>query len=176
MLLRVGEIVRGTRGEDILLGNYEGGEAVVEIVEPATNRRLFYLQCTQAEAFVVALSSFECAIDEDVESRRFRRCLLEFPGQSFEVRGDEVGFDVPGVELYVRAALDPGRPQAGGFGSDDVEGIAGDEPGPFRPSLQATGQVEVDLRVRLEGSEIVYADHAFEVGQTPARSSSVRAV
>ena len=61
---------------------------------------------------------------------------------------------------WIQAAL---RPAA--LASDDVEGIAGDEPGLFRPSLQATGQVEVDLRVRLEGSEIVYADHAFEVGQ-----------
>src|SRR5918997_1071216 len=129
MLLRVGEISRGAVGENALLRDDEGGEAVGEVVEPATNRRLFYLQRTQAEAFVVALSSFECAIDEDVEPRRFRRCLLEFPGQSFEVRGDEVGFDVPGVELYVGAAWNPGRLEAGGLGPDDVEGVAGDEPG-----------------------------------------------
>ena len=70
MLLRVGEIIRGAHGEDILLGNYEGGEAVVEVVEPAAYRCLSHLQYALAEAFVVALSSFECAIDEDVESRR----------------------------------------------------------------------------------------------------------
>src|SRR5918998_4474840 len=165
MLLRVGEIVRGTRGEDILLGDDESGEAVVEIVESAAYRCLSHLQYALAEAFVVTLSPFEGAVDEDVESRRFRRFLLKLSSQGFEGWGDEGGFDVPGVEPDLGAALDPSCPQAGGFGSDDVEGIAGDEPGPFRPSLQTTGQVEVDLRVRLEGSEIVYADHAFEVGQ-----------
>lgn len=57
LLLRVGEIVRGAGSEDILLGNDEGGEAVGEVVEPATDRRFSYLQYTLAEAFVVALAS-----------------------------------------------------------------------------------------------------------------------
>jgi hypothetical protein len=77
LLISVGEVVRGAVGENALLRDDEGGEAVGEVVEPATNRRLFYLQRTLAEAFVVALSPFESAVDEDVEPRQFRRCLLQ---------------------------------------------------------------------------------------------------
>ena len=80
LLLCVGEIVRGASSEDILLGNDESGEAVGELVEPAAYSCLSQLQYALAEAFVVTLSSFEGAVDEDVESRWFRRCLLEFPG------------------------------------------------------------------------------------------------
>ena len=134
LLLCVGEIVRGASSEDILLGNDESGEAVGELVEPAAYRCLSHLQYALADAFVVTLSSFEGAVDEDFEPRWFRRCLLEFPGQSFEVWGDEVGFDIPGIELYVGAASNPGRLEAGGLGPDDVEGVAGDEPGLFRRS------------------------------------------
>jgi hypothetical protein len=57
LLLRVGEVVRGARSEDILLGNDEGGEAVGEVVEPAAYRCLSYLQYAPAEALVVALAS-----------------------------------------------------------------------------------------------------------------------
>lgn len=134
LLLRVGEIVHGAGSEDIFLGNDESGEAVGELVEPAAYSCVPHLKYALAEAFVVTLSPFEGAVDEDFESWWFRRCLLEFPGQSFEVWGDEVGFDIPGIELRVGAASNPGRLEAGGLGPDDVEGVAGDEPGLFRRS------------------------------------------
>jgi hypothetical protein len=70
--LRVGEVVCCARCSYILSGDDEGRVTVGEIVEPASNRRLFRGEQTTAEANVVALASFEGTVDEDVEPDGFR--------------------------------------------------------------------------------------------------------
>ena len=57
VLLRgIGEVVRGADGLYFSLVDYEGREAVGEVVEPAVYRRFSYLQYTPAEVLVVALA------------------------------------------------------------------------------------------------------------------------
>ncbi len=67
LLLLVGKIIRGADSYNVLLRDDEGWEAEGEVVEVATECGGLDLFYALAEAFVVALASFEGTVDEDVE-------------------------------------------------------------------------------------------------------------
>ncbi len=67
LFLHIGKIICGAGSYNVLLRDDEGWEAEGEVVEVAAECGGLDLLYALAEAFVVALASFEGTVDEDVE-------------------------------------------------------------------------------------------------------------
>lgn len=88
--------------------------------------------------------------------------LGEAVGEFIQRGDDERRLDAPGVENLRLRSPDPGSIKPGSVRTDNVPGVARDEPAWIRPSACGATGVGIDGRCRLERAHVIDADNAIK--------------